>query len=110
MSRGKCVIIDRCNFDFDQRKVWYELAREFNYPLDCIVLIPSTSLCIQRCKERKNHETISPKDAYRIVTMVQRQWQIPTREEQDESIRHYHILQSSSEEEFQAAVQFHVHC
>ena len=109
MSKGKCVIVDRCNFDLDQRLVWYELAKEFEYPLDCVVLMPPISLCIQRCQERTNHETIAPAEASRVVTMMQRQWQIPNQQEQQQyyAFRTYQVVKSSKE--FNTALTFHLH-
>ena len=109
MSQGKCVIVDRCNFDLDQRLVWYELAKDFEYPVDCVVLMPPISLCIRRCQERTHHETIAPADAARVVTMMQRQWQIPNQQEQQQyhAFRAYQVVKSS--EEFNAALTFHLH-
>jgi predicted kinase len=95
MSEGLCVIVDRCNFDFPQRQVWYELAAEHDYPVDCVVLSVPLPLCIQRCQKRSSHETIQPKDASRIVNMVKRQWVMPPRDEQLEYLRNFQVLRSS---------------
>lgn len=97
MAKGLCVIVDRCNFDLKQRKVWYDLALQYKYPVDCIVLRVPVSLCIQRCQERTHHETVSPQDAARIVNMCNKKWQAPNREEQMTSLRTFRMVESSSE-------------
>jgi predicted kinase len=97
MSEGLCVIVDRCNFDFSQRQVWYDLAVEYGYPVDCVVLVVPLPLCIQRCRQRKTHETIQPKAAPKIVNMVKAQWKMPSREEQLQYLRNFKVLQSSQQ-------------
>lgn len=106
ISKGLCIIVDRCNFDEDQRAVWYELAREHNYPVDSVVLAPPVSLCIKRCEERKNHETIAPDKASSVVRIVQRQWESPTRREQQQSMRNFQEVCSS--DEYNQALLFHI--
>lgn len=107
MSNGRCLVVDRCNFDRDQRAVWYDLARDFDYPVDSIILRPPVSLCISRCQQRKDHETIKPQDASRIVAMVKQQWRMPTQNEKLESFRNYQVVRSP--DEFKAALMFHLH-
>jgi predicted kinase len=38
IKKGFDVIIDRCNFNKSQRKVWINLSRELNVYIDCIYL------------------------------------------------------------------------
>lgn len=38
LDKKQSVIVDRCNFDRDQRKTWIELAQHYKVPVDCIVL------------------------------------------------------------------------
>ena len=63
LSRGKSVIIDRCNFDATQREHWLK----FGVPCECIVFNYDKELCIRRCKERRNHETIDSRNAAGVV-------------------------------------------
>jgi len=97
MASGLCVIVDRCNFDFSQRQVWYDLAAEHHYPVDCLVLSVPLPICIQRCQQRPSHESIQPKEAPRIVNMVKAQWEMPRRDEQIKYLRTFRILTSSQQ-------------
>jgi len=125
MSKGLCVIVDRCNFDSSQRQVWYDLAASGGtdgdknkdvsrpaYPVDCVVLDVPVSICIQRCQLRSSHETVQPNDAERIVNMVKQQWETPrlqegraqdtkkgkgNRVQQSSSLRKIQVVKSSEE-------------
>lgn len=33
LDQGKSVVVDRCNFDFPQRKTWINMAYEYNTTL-----------------------------------------------------------------------------
>ena len=37
LSKGKSVIIDRCNFDKQQREHWLKFGVQFGVPCECIV-------------------------------------------------------------------------
>jgi len=80
LSEGKSVIIDRCNFDANQRQTWYDLAsnQHNGLPIICICLYVPMEECVRRCESRLNHETIRSEDARRVVGIVQRQLQFPT--------------------------------
>ncbi|KAI9269825.1 hypothetical protein BY458DRAFT_436522 [Sporodiniella umbellata] len=51
------VVVDRCNFDVQQRKTWIELAQEYNVPINCIVLTTTKQECMSRVKVREKHPT-----------------------------------------------------
>jgi predicted kinase len=38
LTKHQNVIVDRCNFDRDQRRTWIDLANHYQIPVDCIVL------------------------------------------------------------------------
>lgn len=38
LDQRHSVIVDRCNFDRDQRRTWIDLANHYKVPIDCIVL------------------------------------------------------------------------
>lgn len=97
MSKGLSVIVDRCNFDVAQRQAWYDLATEYHYPVDFVVFRVPISVCIQRCQQRTNHETVAPNEAARIVNVVHRQWQGVSREEQAQFLRGYQTVRNSTE-------------
>jgi predicted kinase len=67
---GTSVVIDRCNFDVDQRRTWIELAREMNVDVECVIFVYGRDVCIERCRNRRGHETIHPSDAARIVSKM----------------------------------------
>lgn len=81
LAEGKCPIIDRCNFDEAQRRTWMKLAKTHKVPIDAVILQVPLSLCITRCQERQNHETIEPSQAKRIVLTVNSQLKLPDRSE-----------------------------
>jgi hypothetical protein len=68
---GKCPIIDRCNFDDKQRQHFLQIATRLGIPVDCIEFRYSIDECIQRCQQRKGHETLSAQDAPQVwVTFI----------------------------------------
>lgn len=81
ISQGKCPVIDRCNFDKEQRKHFISIAYEHGIPVDCVVLeteiLVTVDECIQRCIERRGHPTIAPADARSIVIGMAKQMQPP---------------------------------
>ena len=38
MQNGQSVIIDRCNYDIEQRSHWVDIAQRFEIPIFCFVL------------------------------------------------------------------------
>ncbi|KAI9303888.1 hypothetical protein BJ944DRAFT_203653 [Cunninghamella echinulata] len=73
------VVVDRCNFDVDQRKTWLDLGKEFDVPVDCIVLTTTQEECSQRIIQRENHPTdvAGPKGVGILKKFVQN-YQPPT--------------------------------
>ncbi|OMJ08186.1 Transcription factor [Smittium culicis] len=57
LFKGKNVIIDRCNFDEDQRKIWVKIAEETRCPVDALFFDISVKVCKERVTERKGHPT-----------------------------------------------------
>ena len=77
-------MIDRCNFDFAQRKKWFDIANEkkgATVPVDCINLHVPIGLCVRRCEQRKGHETVAPKDARMIINKIKDQFRAPNKRE-----------------------------
>ena len=77
LAEGKCPIIDRCNFDVKQRKHFLDIAKEAGVPVDCLVFTFSLDVCIRRCQQRQDHETLSPQEAPRIVRMMMQNFSPP---------------------------------
>ncbi|GAA5798272.1 hypothetical protein HPULCUR_003672 [Helicostylum pulchrum] len=57
LDKKQSVVVDRCNFDKEQRKTWIELAQHYKIPVDCIVLTTNQEECYQRIKVRTEHPT-----------------------------------------------------
>ena len=81
----KCPIVDRCNFDRQQRSHWYRIAAEAckedrpTITIDIVQWSLPVQECIRRCQTRSPpHETLSPQDAPGVVAKMARQWQTPT--------------------------------
>jgi predicted kinase len=77
LGEGKCPIIDRCNFDPKQRRNFLNIAKSCNVPVDCLVFQFPMDLCIRRCQERRNHETITEENAAGVVRLMLRQFSPP---------------------------------
>ncbi|KAG9323656.1 hypothetical protein KVV02_002952 [Mortierella alpina] len=57
-NRTQSVIIDRCNFDQDQRKVWVNLAKQLNVQeVDVIIMDTEFYHCKKRILARTDHPT-----------------------------------------------------
>ena len=84
---GKCPVIDRCNFDTKQRAKFLKLASINNLPVDCVVFRFPSELCISRCQDRSDHETLTPEMAPRIVKIMEKQFSPPQQGRKVESCR-----------------------
>jgi predicted kinase len=71
LTDGKIPIIDRCNFNKDQRKHFIDIASEFDIDcyssIDCVFFDYNKQVCMKRCEERENHETLGSVKAIRMV-------------------------------------------
>ncbi|KAG0322188.1 hypothetical protein BGZ97_008340 [Linnemannia gamsii] len=57
-NRTQSVVIDRCNFDQDQRKVWINIARQLSISeIDVIIMDTEFYHCKKRILARSNHPT-----------------------------------------------------
>ncbi|KAG7339441.1 AAA domain containing protein [Nitzschia inconspicua] len=111
----RCPIIDRCNFDSQQRSTWYSMAEEYRtqqqqlnqnqqstmqlLPVDVIVLDVPSSECLRRCQQRLHHETLNKKNAKRVIQMVQQQWQLPSQQSATERNRYRSLTIVKSQED-----------
>lgn len=58
---GKDIVVDRMNFDHQQRNR-YLLPKEEGYETEIIVFHESYETCLTRCVERKEHPTVKTKE------------------------------------------------
>lgn len=77
LSKNKIPIIDRCNYNYRQRKYWVDIAKEAQVPVDCIIFSYNTEVCISRCQERQGHETINAKNASMVVRRMSGKLEAP---------------------------------
>ena len=57
-NRSQSVVIDRCNFDKDQRKVWINIASQLSIPeIDVIIMDTEFYHCKKRILARVDHPT-----------------------------------------------------
>ena len=62
---GHNVIVDRMNFTKQQRSRYLDLAKSHGYTTKIIVLHQPYAVCLERCINRKGHETIKEEAAAR---------------------------------------------
>ena len=77
LSRGNSVIIDRCNFLADQREHWLAIGKEFGVRCECVVFDYDKEMCIRRCRDRRNHETIDAGNASIVVRGMAKNFRPP---------------------------------
>lgn len=104
LEEGMCPIIDRCNFDPSQRAKFLNIAKSFGIPSDCVVFKFPMDVCIQRCCERRRHETVNAENAAQIVRTMVRQFSPPlANHKNSEAFRSIKVVDSRSA--FQDLVQ-----
>ncbi|CAO3641338.1 unnamed protein product [Cunninghamella blakesleeana] len=75
------VVVDCCNFDIDQRKTWIELGKEFQIPVDCIILTTTQEECTGRISQRENHPTdVAGPKGVGILKKFVKNYQPPTQD------------------------------
>lgn len=79
------IVIDRMNFNKEQRAKYLEPAKKLGFKTKIIVLHESLETCLKRCIERKNHETIKDeKSARKALEFFFKNYERPTEDEADE--------------------------
>lgn len=59
LEAGKNVVLDRCNINKDQRRVWINKALSAGYQdITGVKFVVDRDVCIERVLARKEHETI----------------------------------------------------
>ncbi len=71
LNAGKNIVLDRCNINVDQRRVWLNKAISAGYE-ERLAVIMDTPLvvCIQRVKAREGHETIPQTTPIEKITSI----------------------------------------
>ena len=86
LSQNKCPIIDRCHVSFMNRNPFYEMAQSLNVPVDILIVDVPQAICMERCRRRQNHPTVSPNDAGWILGNMRKDWELPGGNEQARQI------------------------
>lgn len=69
LQQSKNVIVDRTNINRQQRKYFIDVAKDFNAKIYCIFLDLPAVECIERVKNRKEHETLDSSNQ-KIVEII----------------------------------------
>jgi predicted kinase len=82
VKKGEDIIVDRMNFDREQRKRYIEPAKVNGYDVVIYVFHLPRKLCIERCIARKDHETIKDEvSARKAINFFFSRYQEPTTDE-----------------------------
>mmetsp|Transcript_186 Transcript_186/g.320 ORF Transcript_186/g.320 Transcript_186/m.320 type:complete len:152 (-) Transcript_186:135-590(-) len=103
LRMGRVAVIDRCNFDAQQRQNWAGIAEEAGVPCDCVVFSFKEDVCLRRCEQRINHETIKAHMAREVVERMASQFRPPVPHEKKCFFRngkHHHIVKCNGGEEY----------
>ncbi|TNY21486.1 hypothetical protein DMC30DRAFT_436090, partial [Rhodotorula diobovata] len=79
LRQGKSVLVDRQNFDAQQRRTWLEIAAEFpQVKVGGMVLGTTTEECRERLLVRQDHPTIdNPRLAVQLLDKFTSLWEEP---------------------------------
>jgi len=84
LETGLNIIIDRMNFNKEQRNRYLNLAKQQGYSTKIVVLHVPSEICLSRCKARLNHPTIKDNtDAVRAIDLFFRKYERVENKEAD---------------------------
>ena len=90
LQQGRSVLIDRTNFDNQQRSHWLRIADSHSVAATAVYLDVDIDTCKARVMSRSGHPTLKPSpDSMKIVDRVLGDLQIPT---EDEGFRRVVVL------------------
>ena len=88
INQKKTPIIDRCNFNDAQRQHFLDIAADCgNIQTHCVIFNYSRKACIERCRNRSNHETIRKGQEAAVVTRMANMFSPP-------KANMYHLLKN----------------
>jgi len=101
-GKGQNVIVDRCNFDYQQRNVWLKLALERGCnDVRCLLLNIPIEVCKSRVLVRTDHPTLGAnQESLQIVQKFVSTFVPPLKEE-----GFTEIISVENDEQIEAAVQ-----
>ncbi len=82
LTHGLNVVIDRCNFNVQQRSIWIQIAFYRRAVVGAILFATPPNECIRRIMNRANHPTLPPSEqAKAIVQRTAQDFEPPSRSE-----------------------------
>jgi len=79
LIEGREVLIDRMNFNREQRLRYLRPALEAGYRLNMVLFEVDRCECLRRMEQRENHPTLNdPKDYGRVLSFYHKNYQEPT--------------------------------
>ena len=94
-SSIRCPIIDRCNFDAEQRESFIRMAHDYNVVVDCVIFNFSKEECIERCQSRSHHETIARGQEKAVVSRLANLLTKPSPRSNSERFRTIHTISTN---------------
>ncbi len=99
LSQGHSITLDRTNISRGQRQYFIDVAKDFGAKVYCVFLDTPVEICIERVKNRKDHETITadlPEEKkIEIVAKFNKSLELPQYSEGINEI--FHITNSSND-------------
>lgn len=90
IADGRSIIVDRMNFNKEQRNRYLTLAREAGYDIEIHVLHVPYAVCLERALKREGHETIKDeKNALQAINFFFKTYERVEDGEADRVIRHW---------------------
>lgn len=94
LKLGICVVVDRTNYDAEQRSLWLRLAKECNVQCHCLVFNVELQECCRRVEQRTGHEgNLQGKAARAVIMRLSSQMQPVTTGEGFLTCPCYHHIQ-----------------
>ena len=90
LEHNEDIVVDRMNFNKDQRNRYLGSARLHGYETEIHVYHESASTCLERCRQRENHPTVkNSDDAMRALTFFFKKYERVSDDEADRVFRHW---------------------
>ncbi len=67
LTNGDSVVVDRVNFDREQRDRYISPARARGYSVVCVWFDADQAACLNRLSDRRGHPTVSESDNHEMI-------------------------------------------
>lgn len=90
VTQGKDIIVDRMNFNKEQRARYITLAKAAGYEVEVYMFYYSTTTCMQHMRNRINHPTIkTEEDMWKALRFFFSKFEYPSKEEGIDRIQEF---------------------